>query len=372
MRLDPRDARLAKQAQALRDAGWQVDLIAWAGADGPYPSLPGAILVPWRGSVAGMLSQLPLPGVARSKAMAVARRQAMVRQLVAGSYAAVVVSDPETLQPAAAARAAGGYGLVYDAHEYYPEEVPDDPARMAWVMRAHQQAAPAVDGFVTVNPAMADLYRQTSPWFPPAGVVRNASDLPGPPEDDGRLAGAVGWRGPILLFQGALTHQRGLLPLVQAMEQAPPDWRLAILGAGPLEASLKAAAGDRVRFLPPVPWDSLHLWTAGAALGAVLYEGTCANQRLCSPNKLWEYPAAGVPLLATDLPFLGTTVREAGIGVVLAEPVAPRAIAEALATATALPRASWRAACEAFTRAWPWQREAARFVAVVDRAARPG
>ncbi len=370
IRLDPRDARLAKQARALRAAGWQVDLVTWEGEDGPYPSLPGATLVPWRGSLAGQMSRLPLPGTARSKARAVARRQAMVRQLATGNYAAVVVSDPETLQPAATAKAAGGYGLVYDAHEYYPEEVPDDPARMAWVMRAHQAAASALDGFITVNPDIADLYRQTSPWFPPAQVVRNASDLPGPPGDDGRLADAIGWRGPILLFQGALTHQRGLPALVQAMEQAPPDWRLAVLGGGPLEASLRAVAGERVRFLAPVPWDSLHLWTAGAALGAVLYEGTCANQRLCSPNKLWEYPAAGVPLLATDLPFLGAAVRAAGIGLVLSEPVAPSAIAGALAQATAPRLASWRGACEAFTKAWPWQREADRFVDVVTQAAR--
>lgn len=370
IRLDPRDARLAKQAQALRQAGWQVDLVAWEGAEGPYPSLPGAILVPWRGSAAGRVARLPLPGMVRSKAAAVARRAAMVGQLTSGAYAAVVVSDPESLQPAATAKAAGGYGLVYDAHEYYPEEVPDDPARAAWVMRAHQRAAPAIDGFITVNPAIAELYRQTTPAFPAAEIVRNASDLESTPLDDGRLADAVGWRGPILLFQGALTHQRGLQPLVEAMALAPPDWRLAILGTGPLEAALKASAGERVRFLPPVPWDSLHLWTAGAALGAVLYEGTCANQRLCSPNKLWEYPAAGVPLLATDLPFLGATVREAGIGIVVPEPLSVAAIAGALASADPLSRASWQTACQAFTGAWRWQDEAARFVAAVERAAR--
>lgn len=368
MRLDPRDARLAKQAQALRDAGWRVDLIAWEGRDGPYDSLPGAQLVPWRGSMAGRLALLPLPRMARSKAMAVARRQAMVQRLTSVSYDVVVVSDPETLQPAAAAKTMGGYGLVYDAHEYYPEEVPGDPARQAWVMRVHEAAAPALDGFITVNPAIADLYRQTSPWLPPASVVRNASDLPGPPEDDGRLADAVGWRGPILLFQGALTDQRNLLPLVQAMALAPPDWRLAILGTGPQEGALKAAAGETVRFLAPVPWESLHLWTAGAALGAVLYEGTCANQRLCSPNKLWEYPAAGVPLLATDLPFLGAVVREAGIGLVLPEPVTPPSIAAALAAATSLDRACWVSACSRFTQAWPWQREAKRFLTVIERA----
>ena len=58
-------------------------------------------------------------------------------------------------------------------------------------------------------------------------------------------------------------------------------------------------------------------WTAGASLGAIPYENVGLNHLYCTPNKLWEYPMAGVPILATDLVELGRSLRSNGIGVLL-------------------------------------------------------
>jgi glycosyltransferase involved in cell wall biosynthesis len=46
------------------------------------------------------------------------------------------------------------------------------------------------------------------------------------------------------------------------------------------------------------------------------------------PNKLFEYTAAGVPVLATELPMMGPLVREEGIGEVV-----PPADVDAIAAA---------------------------------------
>lgn len=51
--------------------------------------------------------------------------------------------------------------------------------------------------------------------------------------------------------------------------------------------------------IPPAPQDELHMWTQGASIGIIPYPITCPNHWGCAPNKLWEYPSAGVPVLST-------------------------------------------------------------------------
>ena len=54
---------------------------------------------------------------------------------------------------------------------------------------------------------------------------------------------------------------------------------------------------------------------------------TTLNHRLTTPNKLFEAMAAGVPVVASDLPGMAGIVRETGCGV-LCDPTDPAAIAD--------------------------------------------
>ena len=53
------------------------------------------------------------------------------------------------------------------------------------------------------------------------------------------------------------------------------------------------------------------------------------NHRLTTPNKLFEAMAAGVPVVASDLPGMATIVRATGCGL-LCDPADPASIATAL------------------------------------------
>src|SRR5690606_35834587 len=55
----------------------------------------------------------------------------------------------------------------------------------------------------------------------------------------------------------------------------------------------------KIKIIDPVPQEELLLWTQGATVGAIPYPITCLNHWGCAPNKLWEYPGAGVPIIAT-------------------------------------------------------------------------
>src|SRR5690606_10664221 len=158
--------------------------------------------------------------------------------------------------------------------------------------------------------SIAAWYAEKYPKLAPAVVVMNATEKAPPFDYDGRLHRAAGLPdgARILLYQGGYASKRGLDYLVRSAEHLPADWTLVMMGWGTLEAHRRGVAaeievrtlGQRsppVRFVPPAPQTELPLWTAGGTIGVIPYENVGLNHWFCTPNKLWEYPNAGVPVL---------------------------------------------------------------------------
>jgi glycosyltransferase involved in cell wall biosynthesis len=74
--------------------------------------------------------------------------------------------------------------------------------------------------------------------------------------------------------------------------------------------------GDRVHFQPAVPQHELLDWTSSADIGVIPYPAVDLNHQFCSPNKLFEFIQAGLPIVANDLPFLRDVVVGEAIGAV--------------------------------------------------------
>ena len=60
-----------------------------------------------------------------------------------------------------------------------------------------------------------------------------------------------------------------------------------------------------------------------------LIEPICRSYELTLPNKLFEYAAAGLPMLASDMPVIASTIREWDIGEI-ADPRDDAAVVAAL------------------------------------------
>ena len=63
---------------------------------------------------------------------------------------------------------------------------------------------------------------------------------------------------------------------------------------------------------------------------------TTLNHRYTTPNKLWEAMAAGVPVVASDLPGMAAIVHETGCGV-LCDPTSAADVARAIRSILELP-----------------------------------
>jgi glycosyltransferase involved in cell wall biosynthesis len=74
--------------------------------------------------------------------------------------------------------------------------------------------------------------------------------------------------------------------------------------------------GAKVHFKDAVPQEEVLFWTASADAGIIPYQPVDLNNYYCSPNKLFEFIQAAVPIIANDLPFLRKVVAAEGFGVV--------------------------------------------------------
>jgi glycosyltransferase involved in cell wall biosynthesis len=157
--------------------------------------------------------------------------------------------------------------------------------------------------------------------------------LPPPVREDPRSS--LGVTAPLVFTAAARDRGGILIRLLAQFRRRPPVLPGAEGGyADDLrELSAQLGLGQRVHFRAPVPLAELLSYSAQADVGVTLLEDTCENHRLALPNKAFEYVAAGIPVVASDLPELGRLVGSYGIGWTV-DPADPAAIAAGLGSAT--------------------------------------
>ena len=179
--------------------------------------------------------------------------------------------------------------------------------------------------------------------FPPAGPVPA-----GPP-----------YR---IIYVGNLFRRKGVFTLVQALSRLPETYSLEIAGGSPesrpaFEAHLQACrVGPRVRMhgvlAPPAVPALLQI-----AHVAVLPNSTDSDvsSRYTSPLKMFEYMAAGVPIVASDVPAIRQVLRH-DVNAWLVPPDEPAALAAGLAHVCGHPEIARRLAAQArrdvLSRTW--------------------
>lgn len=229
--------------------------------------------------------------------------------------------------------------LVYDSHELYVERNTRRQSKIGkFILKlAEGYFVKRTNAIITVNKSIANeisnRYKVKTPY-----VVMNC-----PSEKKGSTAYEqkslrkilnVKQDKKLLLYCGSITFNRGLEKLIESMKYLE-DCHLVFMGYGKQEYKAKLSKyvennniDDRFDFFGPVPSHEVTAYAASADLGVAPIENACLSYYYCSPNKVFEYINAGIPVIASSFPELKFVVENYGIGLTF-DVVNPKSIAEA-------------------------------------------
>ena len=279
---------------------------------------------------------------------AIWRMAAAARETRAAVYHA---HDSDTLLPAwLAAREVPAAKLLYDAHEVGFASLQESLTLFSpplavvnwlWSLLNDRIVSGRADAVISVNDVLADL-QATHYCIPRPAVVMNCPPrvaLPSGPWTT--LAERIGVdpETPIVICQGMFSLQRGDGPGLENLVRSATLLHRGVIvllgnvGSAPEFAALRTLAGHpeyagRVFVLPPVPPTELSRYTAGASVGVIPLQ-LRGLFRYAAPNKLFDYFAAGLPVVTGDLPIVQSICKEYGCGL-LCDPASPASIAEAV------------------------------------------
>ncbi len=270
--------------------------------------------------------------------------------------------------------------LVYDSHELYSYQPGFTPERVSELFNMEVDLIQYVDHVIVINEQMIDVMRRDL-GDRSFTALTNATNLPtgfdirkrynlirektGIPQDE-----------PILLFQGIINRLRFIDLLLEGLAQAQrTDVHMVFLTWGIeiyefREMARTLGIGHRVHFLPPVDWDQIVYWAASADAGIMPYQPNCLSVRISSPNKMYEFIAAGTPMIgSSELENVHRIVSGEGFGVTLPliEPKDYAAAIDKMFDVSKGGASRFRPNLLAKSRDYLWECEAEKLVALYRR-----
>jgi glycosyltransferase involved in cell wall biosynthesis len=120
----------------------------------------------------------------------------------------------------------------------------------------------------------------------------------------------------VFIYLGLLVRGRAIEPVLEVFRRGNVASHVVFMGSGDtMGVQDHANRFPNIHFHPAVPHDEVVRMVQDADCGLCLIEDVSLSDRLCLPNKLFEYAFAGVPMLASRLPEIARLVGEYGLGV---------------------------------------------------------
>jgi len=288
--------------------------------------------------------------------------RAVYRKAIEGTYDVYHFHDPELI-PVGVLLKLRGRKVVYDVHEDYPvyfryKEAFPRPLRkpLAWsIGKIERAAARMFDAIVAATPTIYErfsaLNRKTCLVhnFPSRAAI--GRENPGPREN-------------AVVYVGSLTLDRGIEEMIEAVNIARAKLPVRLLLAGDFGSKREE---EYVKGLPGFSCVDFHGHTSRdetmrlfsrAKIGMVVCRPQ-DNYRFAYPTKLFEYMAAGLPVIASDFALWREIIDEAGCGLTV-DPTSPVEIADAVAAILGDPaeaRAMGERGKQAVLEKYNWEKE---------------
>lgn len=243
--------------------------------------------------------------------------------------------DPELI-PVGLLLRARGKRVIYDIHEDLPRSMPHKPYLPKWLGKSSASLIEFVENtasrffsaLMPATPAIAGRFYLLN---------RNTVIIYNYPMPDELNGTAVPWnqREPGVAFVGSsVTRQRGAEEMINAMWLLPSDMPATLELAGGfypsgLEQELSTVPGwNRVRLHGKLDRAGIANLLGRVQVGLVV-QHPGRNYVEGIPTKLFEYMAAGIPVVSADFPIPRQVVEEARCGLIV-DPLNTKEISDAI------------------------------------------
>ncbi|WP_226529269.1 glycosyltransferase family 4 protein [Metabacillus niabensis] len=247
--------------------------------------------------------------------------------------------DPELLPVGVLLRLFTRKPVIFDVHEHYPNAIMSkkylknwmkNPVRIAYEV-IEKISLPILSGIIYTTEEVGERYRKYTSckienyplpeMFPPTTRVNKKDEN--------------------LLYLGGITAIRGIEELIEGfshVSKQKPEAKLLFVGSfesTSFEENIHEKISmlgikDKVEFKGKVPYQEIEKYLSEATIGIIPYLPV-PNHLVCLPNKLFEYMAAGVAVIASDFPHYRKVVESSNSGL-LVNPERPQSISKAMLT----------------------------------------
>lgn len=238
-------------------------------------------------------------------------------------------NDFDMLIPAYRAAKKCKAALVYDSHEVFAENIGIAEHKLVknGIIFLERRLVKKVDHMICVSNAASEYFSKKYKITRPTVITNCPMKSVLPLREKAQDAFEV-------VYQGLMVAGRGYEEFVQSAKHLPDGIRLILRGYGTLEPALRKMIAEekleeKVRFVAPVEVSELIAAASSSHAGIVVTRPVNLNFRLSISNKVFEYAAAGLPVILSDVPEHRYLNEKYHFGIILDE-VTPEKIAEAI------------------------------------------
>ncbi|MBV9265219.1 MAG: glycosyltransferase [Acidobacteriaceae bacterium] len=337
-----------REAKTLAQAGFDVTVI------GPHPSSE---------KLAGVfIDALQQPESRLSRALL---SWQLLRRARQRQKALFIFHDPELLWVGLVLRSLR-HNVIYDSHENVPMQILQKrwlPRFVRWVLfplvwMAEAISSRLLSGIIVVG----DTYRWRFPRRRTV-LVRNFAPLADISPSEKEIP--IEKRRPIVIYAGGLQEIRGITELVRAfreMESSKAElWLVGPFHTESYQEEILASLPPNVKWFGRKEYSEVLELYQVAKIGAVLHH-PAPNHRNALPIKIFEYMAAGLPVITSQLPQFNEIIEGCGAHVDSHDVQQIRESIETLISDTPKLRAMSKTARERVIALYSWESEGKKLI----------
>lgn len=216
--------------------------------------------------------------------------------------------------------------LIYDAHELYPQQYFANKVMQSNLANKEKEIIGKADAVIAVNDQCRDILINHYSDIKHITVITNAANTPR--AFSGKEIVRL-WHQQfnldasvkIMVFQGTINPVRNIDELVHSLPSLPEDIHLGFITFRKdidyyKRLSEKLNVSHRVHYVLEVPWEEVFEWLIAADAGIMPYQPNNLNAKISSPNKLFEFVVAGLPIIgSSELVNVEKAINQYGLGV---------------------------------------------------------